>query len=371
MGSVYIESIRTISPLILGAGIFTLIFVLSKLRRENWFSELLLLVFTLIFVFNLWNAYVRDILQNQSLVLMWPFSNMYWLTGPVLYSFIKSRLYPDIKPIRYWPHLLPFLLASTFVRFNAAFSYAEWVSFVAIWGMMMSFYIVIGVMLLVKIKRIRNTLYASEILSAHKWAVGLLVGFTVFTLFDLTLGIRSILGLPRTALFDMTFILIKTLYVLFLIVFLQSLKAKKVIDSMDFPGEPPELEQSNKDSRLSSASAAEVESLLEQELTTKEIYCRSDINLRTLANSIGVSPHNLSDALNGHMGTSFYSYINKHRAKRAEQMLTSTKDLITDIAVDCGFNSRSSFYKVFKNSYGMTPSEYRKCASQRTGTNVS
>ena len=46
--------------------------------------------------------------------------------------------------------------------------------------------------------------------------------------------------------------------------------------------------------------------------------------------------------------------------KAAAQMLTSSKDNITEIGYTLGFTNRTHFYKVFKSTYGITPAEYRR-----------
>ena len=46
----------------------------------------------------------------------------------------------------------------------------------------------------------------------------------------------------------------------------------------------------------------------------------------------------------------------KHAARK---LLEKGDNNISDIAYACGFNTLSHFNKLFKKTYGMTPSEYR------------
>jgi len=55
-----------------------------------------------------------------------------------------------------------------------------------------------------------------------------------------------------------------------------------------------------------------------------------------------------------------HSYIKEKRFEKAVQMLTQTDMNILDIAFSSGFNSMSNFYSIFKNNYGMSPTQYRK-----------
>ena len=54
------------------------------------------------------------------------------------------------------------------------------------------------------------------------------------------------------------------------------------------------------------------------------------------------------------------TYIREFRILFAKQMLKNTDSSITDIYMQCGFDSPSYFSKMFKQSTGMTPTEYRK-----------
>ena len=58
------------------------------------------------------------------------------------------------------------------------------------------------------------------------------------------------------------------------------------------------------------------------------------------------------------------TYIREFRILFAKQMLKNTDSSITDIYMQCGFDSPSYFSKVFKQSTGMTPTEYRKKNAQ-------
>lgn len=61
-------------------------------------------------------------------------------------------------------------------------------------------------------------------------------------------------------------------------------------------------------------------------------------------------------------GTSVGRYIRLKRLERASRMLAHPslkQHRIVDIALDCGFDSLSSFYRAFRQTYGTTPSQSR------------
>lgn len=59
-------------------------------------------------------------------------------------------------------------------------------------------------------------------------------------------------------------------------------------------------------------------------------------------------------------GMSFVTYLNNVRVSKAEEMILHTMEPITDIALECGFNSIRNFNRTFKKLKGTTPSDLRK-----------
>ena len=59
-------------------------------------------------------------------------------------------------------------------------------------------------------------------------------------------------------------------------------------------------------------------------------------------------------------GYSINSYILNMRMEKAKQMLLSTTDSVSDVAMRCGFDDSSYFTRIFRSSFGCTPSQIRK-----------
>lgn len=69
---------------------------------------------------------------------------------------------------------------------------------------------------------------------------------------------------------------------------------------------------------------------------------------------------NFNDKVKKLTGFSPSSYQINKRIERSKELLSSTKDNLTEIALACGFYSSQHFSSTFKNRTGMTPSTYRK-----------
>lgn len=95
----------------------------------------------------------------------------------------------------------------------------------------------------------------------------------------------------------------------------------------------------------------------------EHIYLKSDLTLKELAGRMDTSGNNLSWLLNQVYQKSFYEYINELRVKEVIKRIesgTHLKHTILSIALDAGFNTKSTFNKVFKKYTGYTPTQYIK-----------
>jgi len=86
-----------------------------------------------------------------------------------------------------------------------------------------------------------------------------------------------------------------------------------------------------------------------------------DLNLSKLARQMKLHPNRLSAVINHHGRCNFFELINKERIKHAKYLLADSdcKLSIVDIAIESGFNSKSTFYVRFKEFTGMSPTSYR------------
>ena len=94
------------------------------------------------------------------------------------------------------------------------------------------------------------------------------------------------------------------------------------------------------------------------------IYTDIDLDRNRLAQLLGTNEHYVTDAISTCTnGKSVNGFLNDYRLRYATRLLATTTDAVAVIAELSGF-SRSSFFRVFSDAYGMSPSEYRKVASK-------
>ncbi len=91
------------------------------------------------------------------------------------------------------------------------------------------------------------------------------------------------------------------------------------------------------------------------------------ISLSDLAKQMYTSTSTLSRLFKKQTGTYFAEYVNQVRTQYAVGELLYTEKNMTKIAMDCGFSNASAFTRVFREIYGMAPTEYR-LKMRREGT---
>ena len=92
------------------------------------------------------------------------------------------------------------------------------------------------------------------------------------------------------------------------------------------------------------------------------IYTDTDMDRTRLAQLLGTNEHYVTDAISTCTdGKSVNGFLNEYRLRYAAHLLATTTDAVVVIAELSGF-SRSSFFRVFSDAYGMSPSDYRRAA---------
>jgi AraC-like DNA-binding protein len=115
-------------------------------------------------------------------------------------------------------------------------------------------------------------------------------------------------------------------------------------------------------SGLKSEEADRIAELLRSAMSQQKLYLNADLSIDSLATTLNVSRHHISQVLNDKFQQSYYDYVSGYRLEEASLRLTGQKYrhyTIAAIAHDSGFSSVSNFNEVFKKRYGVTPSRFR------------
>ncbi|MBO4519567.1 MAG: helix-turn-helix transcriptional regulator, partial [Paludibacteraceae bacterium] len=85
-----------------------------------------------------------------------------------------------------------------------------------------------------------------------------------------------------------------------------------------------------------------------------------DIALQELADIACMAPESFSRFFRNKTGRTPNRYIIDYRLGIAARMLLTTQLAVSEIGFSCGFNTLSHFNRLFRESKGCTPSEFRE-----------
>ena len=95
-------------------------------------------------------------------------------------------------------------------------------------------------------------------------------------------------------------------------------------------------------------------------LVDTKLYLNTNLSLDMLSEKTQIPKHHLSQVFNIYLGKNFYQTIAMYRIDYALILLQDDRNITFEsLAYECGFNSKTSFNKYFKEQTGSTPSDYR------------
>ncbi len=102
---------------------------------------------------------------------------------------------------------------------------------------------------------------------------------------------------------------------------------------------------------------------IDEFIRTNQRFLDPYLSLENVSDEVGMSISSISKLMNSYAGSNFSDYINNFRVTEAKKLLADksfSPYTIVAIGLECGFNSKSTFYAAFKKFTGQTPTQYRK-----------
>lgn len=121
--------------------------------------------------------------------------------------------------------------------------------------------------------------------------------------------------------------------------------------------------------KASAAQEEQNESLfdkLETYLYQSQRYTFADLSREALAAELGTNRKYLCDAIQAAKGQTFNDYINSFRLDHARNLLydLQANPVIEDVLISSGFTNKSTFYRLFRQKFGLTPSELKELVKE-------
>ena len=95
----------------------------------------------------------------------------------------------------------------------------------------------------------------------------------------------------------------------------------------------------------------------------KKPYLNGELTAGELSGLLGISVNHLSQVLNKEQKQNFFDFVNSYRVKEVIRKMEDSGNshlTLLAMALDSGFNSKTSFNTIFKKASNQTPSQYYK-----------
>jgi AraC family transcriptional regulator len=86
----------------------------------------------------------------------------------------------------------------------------------------------------------------------------------------------------------------------------------------------------------------------------------SRLNLKAIGREAALSPYHFHRSFQRVFGETPHRYLVRHRLSRAMGLLLKRDRSVTEVCLECGFESLPSFSSLFRAHFGVAPSEVRK-----------
>lgn len=123
------------------------------------------------------------------------------------------------------------------------------------------------------------------------------------------------------------------------------------------------LDEKRTHERLTKDQVDTLKKLVVEITEARKLYLDPSLNLPALSKETGINTHELSYILNTGLDRNFYQFINEMRVEEAKRLLRTGKAKQLDmvgIAIQSGFNSKTTFNTTFKKLTGQTPTGFLK-----------
>ncbi len=111
--------------------------------------------------------------------------------------------------------------------------------------------------------------------------------------------------------------------------------------------------------QLTSARVFEPQELVQSTIRYMKAHIDQSVSIEELADTVRCSRAKLFAAFKDSTGMTPVDYWTRLRVDHAQELLVTTRQSVTEIALRCGFCSSQYFSTVFRKYAGVTPSDYR------------
>ena len=295
------------------------------------------------------------------------------LHGPFLYQYVQKLVLGEssfTKKDTY--HFIPFFVG---LVISLIFYFTNIDSVILLKGIAVTgaisglLYFIIALSLLQKHKRrIKNDFSYTERINLN-WLLNLTIG-----LLTIWVGASVLVVLSRFCSIDLpltwsfTIVPVFIFYIGFCGIRQQIIYTTPVTEaqnkvSVSITEMPVKISDSYKKSGLQVDNMKTINARLLKSMQQDRLFLNPTLSLSALSKELNIPAHHLTQTLNEYADLSFYDFVNSFRVNEFKKRIHAPENKnfsLLGIAFDCGFNSKSSFNRIFKQKTALSPSEYQK-----------
>lgn len=367
--------------IISGIAISSFLFALLISKKQRLQADLFLIVYLTFFIVNQLYLYVEStgVLNESPWMILG--KGFYLLDAPMFFYYVYALI--KDKRMKAWIYILTLVPAAVYVitffyyyqlgfdhhiQVETGLLYVDhqlspiWTFFVILFHVSGPFYLVwFFVIMRDYKKRMADSLSNTDRVNLnwlqilfYIWIFSFLI---LFPFSVLSVGLRWIpLTLPQTLLqiANVAFIFIAGYYG-----FRQTNVFTDVVEKQE--GQKQGEGKSYQRSGLSKEQAQDYHAKLLQLMKEKKPFLNGELNAQQLANELNISVNHLSQVLNQEQQQNFFDFVNSYRVREVQEKMADTRFgsfTLLAIALESGFNSKTSFNTIFKKFTHQTPSQY-------------
>lgn len=243
-----------------------------------------------------------------------------------------------------------FLVHNENLWFRSAFSIASVVSWICYNWLTVN-------ILLRHRKRLVNEFSTIESNKKVSWLLFVIISYNTYCLAYIAIAVSVILTgmeFPLTSVYNYSALLLMTYILGFYGLRQEVIYAEAPLDVED-------RKETYGYSFLSEKRKSEIKVQLIDYFSKEKPYLNPELSMKMLSDELKIPKHQLTEVLNSVIGKNFFQFVNEYRVEAVKKMLLSNKGYsIEDIGYECGFNSKSAFFTVFRKVTGLTPMNYRQ-----------
>ena len=307
------------------------------------------------------------LLAEQFLVLDYIQIPWHFLIAPLFYSFVINYLKIENLFFNILKIIFPVFIISIVFQV-VSFSFIKDTSTTAEYELfyekytaveeLISFIVSISIFIYTfKIIKFKKNLFKSVLsYDSLKWInTFIFLALLSYAFWALAVGVKFQLNFQNFIVFFYPLRIMTTILIYWLgyelVYMLRQVKERKSIREQNL--KKPEAQQNSNSKKFKD---------IEDYLVDNRRFLDNLLSLETLANELRVSTSQLSKLINEQSSKNFNQLINEYRIEYSKDLLQNNdydQYTITSIALESGFNSKSTFYTAFKKHTGVTPTQFR------------